>query len=104
MAVNLLLPCKESISPSSRANSSSPWAPRVAARQHCLACWRSEQRRVGKVRNQGQRQVQTEDGIRDFHVTGVQTCALPIYGHVAVRRADSQGRERGSYVSWPAWR
>src|SRR5690606_40841739 len=21
-----------------------------------------------------------EDGIRDFHVTGVQTCALPIYG------------------------
>src|SRR5690606_40017228 len=28
-----------------------------------------------------------EDGIRDFHVTGVQTCALPIYalrkGHLA---------------------
>src|SRR5690606_41166777 len=23
---------------------------------------------------------QTEDGIRDFHVTGVQTCALPILG------------------------
>src|SRR5690606_37431406 len=23
--------------------------------------------------------VQAEDGIRDFHVTGVQTCALPIY-------------------------
>src|SRR5690606_40645156 len=22
---------------------------------------------------------QEEDGIRDFHVTGVQTCALPIY-------------------------
>src|SRR5690606_40621567 len=22
-----------------------------------------------------------EDGIRDFHVTGVQTCALPIYGY-----------------------
>src|SRR5690606_41052683 len=22
-----------------------------------------------------------EDGIRDFHVTGVQTCALPIYGN-----------------------
>src|SRR5436309_3007612 len=21
-----------------------------------------------------------EDGIRDFHVTGVQTCALPIFG------------------------
>src|SRR5690606_40127993 len=24
--------------------------------------------------------VQAEDGIRDFHVTGVQTCALPILG------------------------
>src|SRR5688500_19179986 len=23
---------------------------------------------------------QTEDGIRDYKVTGVQTCALPIYG------------------------
>src|SRR5690606_41200941 len=28
---------------------------------------------------------QAEDGIRDFHVTGVQTCALPIY----FRRHDS---------------
>src|SRR5690606_8249374 len=25
---------------------------------------------------------QAEDGIRDFHVTGVQTCALPILGRV----------------------
>src|SRR5690606_40335723 len=25
---------------------------------------------------------QAEDGIRDFHVTGVQTCALPISGTV----------------------
>src|SRR5207302_2689773 len=24
---------------------------------------------------------QAEDGIRDFHVTGVQTCALPIFAH-----------------------
>src|SRR5690606_40600202 len=24
---------------------------------------------------------QAEDGIRDFHVTGVQTCALPIFGY-----------------------
>src|SRR5690606_39290113 len=23
--------------------------------------------------------IRAEDGIRDFHVTGVQTCALPIY-------------------------
>src|SRR5207302_4748637 len=27
-----------------------------------------------------------EDGIRDFHVTGVQTCALPIYYRIATRR------------------
>src|SRR5690606_40265207 len=26
---------------------------------------------------------QAEDGIRDFHVTGVQTCALPIFRIVA---------------------
>src|SRR5690606_39287113 len=26
---------------------------------------------------------QAEDGIRDFHVTGVQTCALPIYSSAA---------------------
>src|SRR5690606_41126385 len=26
-----------------------------------------------------------EDGIRDFHVTGVQTCALPIFGEEGVR-------------------
>src|SRR5690606_40338154 len=27
---------------------------------------------------------QAEDGIRDFHVTGVQTCALPIYELLAI--------------------
>src|SRR5256885_3946194 len=27
---------------------------------------------------------QAEDGIRDYKVTGVQTCALPIYGDVGV--------------------
>src|SRR5690606_39780828 len=27
---------------------------------------------------------QAEDGIRDFHVTGVQTCALPIFLRVGV--------------------
>src|SRR5690606_40578152 len=31
---------------------------------------------------------QAEDGIRDFHVTGVQTCALPIYTE---------------YPCWPHW-
>src|SRR5207302_5470990 len=27
---------------------------------------------------------QAEDGIRDFHVTGVQTCALPIFLSIAL--------------------
>src|SRR5690606_39567142 len=30
--------------------------------------------------------VQAEDGIRDFHVTGVQTCALPIFGNSGQRQ------------------
>src|SRR5690606_41115174 len=30
---------------------------------------------------------QAEDGIRDFHVTGVQTCALPIFSPEAIERA-----------------
>src|SRR5690606_40106024 len=42
---------------------------------------------------------QAEDGIRDFHVTGVQTCALPIY--------DPGGRSgpvlAGSAGRWPFW-
>src|SRR5690606_41109470 len=32
---------------------------------------------------------QAEDGIRDFHVTGVQTCALPISALIPVSRAAS---------------
>src|SRR5690606_40081592 len=32
---------------------------------------------------------QAEDGIRDFHVTGVQTCALPIYPHTAEEERDA---------------
>src|SRR6266511_4170098 len=37
---------------------------------------------------------QAEDGIRDFHVTGVQTCALPIYGEhgQAARRVSGAHR------------
>src|SRR5690606_40421471 len=31
--------------------------------------------------------LQAEDGIRDFHVTGVQTCALPIFLHGYDREA-----------------
>src|SRR5690606_40016391 len=38
---------------------------------------------------------QAEDGIRDFHVTGVQTCALPISIIV-----DEHGRARHSRPGW----
>src|SRR5690606_40049010 len=31
---------------------------------------------------------QAEDGIRDFHVTGVQTCALPIFTRLRWSSAD----------------
>src|SRR5256885_9864438 len=34
---------------------------------------------------------QAEDGIRDYKVTGVQTCALPIF---AVRRSPKQHHDR----------
>src|SRR5207253_4776955 len=37
---------------------------------------------------------QAEDGIRDGHVTGVQTCALPIYE--AEHQIDRRGEERGA--------
>src|SRR5690606_39540870 len=33
---------------------------------------------------------QAEDGIRYFHVTGVQTCALPISGHAFYESAEWQ--------------
>src|SRR5690606_39911668 len=39
---------------------------------------------------------QAEDGIRDFHVTGVQTCALPIYRTSGLRRRGGAGRGRAS--------
>src|SRR5690606_40481352 len=35
---------------------------------------------------------QAEDGIRDFHVTGVQTCALPISRHHVVVTVFGSGR------------
>src|SRR2546430_8975760 len=34
---------------------------------------------------------QAEDGIRDLTVTGVQTCALPIYGAALLAAAGEQG-------------
>src|SRR6266566_9816310 len=33
---------------------------------------------------------QAEDGIRDYKVTGVQTCALPIYARICRRSARSK--------------
>src|SRR6266511_5122479 len=41
---------------------------------------------------------QAADGIRDFHVTGVQTCALPISRS---RRRGSRGQRRSPTVSFP---
>src|SRR5690606_40913803 len=38
---------------------------------------------------------QAEDGIRDFHVTGVQTCALPIYSG-AIPFASKGGNDSGA--------
>src|SRR5256886_6464221 len=39
---------------------------------------------------------QAEDGIRDLTVTGVQTCALPIFSSSASRRA----RTDGAFSAW----
>src|SRR5690606_41072319 len=45
---------------------------------------------------------QAEDGIRDFHVTGVQTCALPI-SPVCIRRAGFDAGGPHSVVRWAAF-
>src|SRR5690606_40860340 len=39
---------------------------------------------------------QAEDGIRDFHVTGVQTCALPILPHSGFEQGIGEGLFTGS--------
>src|SRR5215510_10653386 len=41
---------------------------------------------------------QAEDGIRDGHVTGVQTCALPIFGEVEVGQ-DIGGDDEDGFVA-----
>src|SRR5690606_40602725 len=43
---------------------------------------------------------QAEDGIRDFHVTGVQTCALPIWNCPATG-PPLPGSPRPAARSWP---
>src|SRR5690606_40794474 len=42
---------------------------------------------------------QAEDGIRDFHVTGVQTCALPISAAFRRAHAHIEGVETGAVVA-----
>src|SRR5690606_40241021 len=41
---------------------------------------------------------QAEDGIRDFHVTGVQTCALPISAAATLSRRWRAGRRRARHL------
>src|ERR1039457_7192224 len=49
------------------------WAPSIAKKNLSLrAWWRSAERLLLRTL------FQEEDGIRDYKVTGVQTCALPI--------------------------
>src|SRR5690606_41065744 len=43
---------------------------------------------------------QAEDGIRDFHVTGVQTCALPILGLIVLAVATLLALILGPLFSW----
>src|SRR5690606_34876826 len=51
---------------------------------------RSEERRVGR---EWRRERSSEDGIRAFHVTGVQTCALPIFGQMLKTGLAKDGTE-----------
>src|SRR5690606_39933252 len=46
---------------------------------------------------------QAEDGIRDFHVTGVQTCALPIWGEGGSRRSGQWGMTRARALHTVPW-
>src|SRR5690606_40484967 len=51
-------------------------------------------RRGRKARIKARFFFQAEDGIRDFHVTGVQTCALPIYAVEVQREAHLESTDR----------
>src|SRR5690606_39435431 len=51
---------------------------------------------------------QAEDGIRDFHVTGVQTCALPIFRNCSTAARYSPGFSSSpvsytAHCSLPGW-
>src|SRR5690606_28803976 len=43
---------------------------------------------------------QAEDGIRDFHVTGVQTCALPIFGFPIENKRELEEAARAEGVDF----
>src|SRR5690606_32558050 len=64
---------------------------------------RSEERRVGKHCTAGRspRPYQAEDGIRDFHVTGVQTCALPISRGIS--RGWTTTKPTSPWTNWRNW-
>src|SRR5262249_56456974 len=47
---------------------------------------------------------QAEDGIRDWSVTGVQTCALPIFAEHRPRRVLDVGWGDGEFAEWCARR
>src|SRR5690606_40069472 len=47
---------------------------------------------------------QAEDGIRDFHVTGVQTCALPIFPVVRFPNRPTLDNRRGQSEITPELR
>src|SRR5690606_25349863 len=55
---------------------------REALNEGALGLSRSEERRVGNECKRSVCSKQAKDGIRDFHVTGVQTCALPIFSRL----------------------
>src|SRR5690606_41813139 len=44
---------------------------------------------------------QAEDGIRDFHVTGVQTCALPIFSKPLALSAANRGLAASALLKYP---
>src|SRR5207302_5540531 len=50
---------------------------------------------------------QAEDGIRDFHVTGVQTCALPIWslraGYLVACDGGRSQIRKAAGIEFPGW-